>query len=83
MFSPFVANLVDCRDFSGADDAKFFEDIIAAEFANNLVCGVINDNLAAQRDRVRGRKVLGCPVWDSEKKCAPAWHFSCYQVEAN
>jgi hypothetical protein len=45
-----LANLVDRRGFSGADYAQFFEATIAAQFENGfVVCGVIIDNLAAQR----------------------------------
>jgi hypothetical protein len=54
MFPLSVANLVNCRGFSGTDYAEFFEDTIGAQSANNFVVrGVIIDNLAAQRDRVR------------------------------
>jgi hypothetical protein len=55
---------------------QFFEDTIAASLANDLaVCAVIIDNLAAQRDRVRRRKALSCPIWAIENKRAPACHF--------
>jgi hypothetical protein len=80
----FIANLVDCRGFSGAGSAKFFEDTIAAQLANELViCGVIIDNLAAQRDRVRRQKALGCPMWEIENKHAPACYFRAMRSSRN
>jgi hypothetical protein len=33
--------------------------------------------LVKERDRVRRRKALGCPIWDIENKHAPACHFFC------
>jgi hypothetical protein len=72
--SVFLANLGDCQGFSGADFAKFFENTIAAQFANGfVVCGVIIDNLAAQR--LGSRQTL---AFSENVAVRPVRHIPCF-----